>query len=141
MMTPRIRRILAVLAVAVLAIPINIGLSSPAAAAFGDETFGCRVSPGTDLTWRTHCMNNLPSASYVAGFALLNTTGSYTFSWSISGSHNGILSGCTSTSSDCALHVSDGSSVTVTVTYSQGGQSRTQSAAATIIPYCGPMPF
>jgi regulation of enolase protein 1 (concanavalin A-like superfamily) len=137
-----IRRVFAGLAT-VLAVATSIvaGSASPAAA-FGGETFGCRVSPGTDFVWRSVCHNTKYATKYNAGFAVLNTSGSgYTYQWTITGNYQSIYVGCTSTSYDCAVWMSGNveGEVDVTVTYTQNGQSATQSASAYIIPepYCG----
>jgi hypothetical protein len=63
----------------------------------------------------------------------------YTFSWSWSGGPVlGIVAGCTSTSDGCGLLVANSdTAVTVTVTYSQGGQTASQSATAIIRLFCG----
>lgn len=139
MIRRRIRSFLASLAVCVVATTtLSVAAASPAAA-FGNETFGCRVSPGSVLTWNQFCRNSTPASVYNAGFAVLNTSGSYTYSWSISGPYQSVFVGCTSTSHDCAVWV-DGSTdatVSVTVTYTQNGQSATRTARATIIPFCG----
>ncbi|WFE20017.1 hypothetical protein O7621_19105 [Solwaraspora sp. WMMD937] len=114
-------------------------ISAPPARAFGGETFGCRVAPGTDLVWRSICYNNQPAGTYNAGFAVRNTSGTgYTYSWSISGSYLYVITGCTTTSSDCALAMpnADGA-VQVTVTYTQAGQSATSSTTAVIRQFCG----
>src|SRR5215212_4146168 len=118
-----IRRVLAGLAT-VLAVTTSVvaGSASPAAA-FGGETFGCRVSPGTDFVWREFCSNTKYATNYNAGFAVLNTSGSgYTYQWTITGNYTSIYTGCTSTSYDCAVWVRVGE-VQVTVTYTQNGQS------------------
>ncbi|WP_117213597.1 hypothetical protein [Allorhizocola rhizosphaerae] len=136
-----IRRALTHFAAAVLGVSALTVVSASPAQAFGNETFGCRVSPGTVLTWRNPCTNNRPAATYNAGFNLLNLSGDgYTFSWSISGDVLYIVAGCTSTSSGCGVATPGGSSdgfVHVTVTYSQGGQTASRSATAIIRGYCG----
>jgi hypothetical protein len=48
------------------------------------------------------------------------------------------MAGCTSTSSGCGLAVANSDAiVSVTVTYSQAGQSATRSATAVIRQFCG----
>jgi hypothetical protein len=139
-MTQRIRRAIMHLAVCVLAATTGIIASTSPAQAFGGETFGCRVSPGTVLAWTNPCYNNKPASTYNAGFNVNNLSGSgYTFSWSYDGPVLYVVSGCTSTSSGCGLAVANSDAfISVTVTYSQGGQSATQSANAIIRQYCGP---
>ena len=140
-MRRRIRTTLARVAVFVLT-AVSLPLASPSpAAAFGEETFGCRVAPGYDFTWDYYCDNSTDTSgatTYTAGFALLNTSGTYTYSWSIVGSHRGVIVGCTSTSYDCALRMRAGDEAEVTVTYAQNGQSASQSAYAAIYycPFC-----
>jgi len=135
----RIQSLLAALAASLIAaVSFTVATAAPAAA-FGAETFGCRVAPGTILTWERVCTNSRPATSYNAGFAVLNTSGTYTFSWRIDGPYLGIITGCDATSHDCAVRVAGGSTdsvVTVTVTYSQNGQSATRSATAIINGYC-----
>jgi hypothetical protein len=141
-MRRRVRTVLAGVSACVLAaVSLVVGTASPAAA-FGAETFGCRIAPGTILTWNTSCHNSEPATTYNVGFAVLNTTGTYTYSWTITGSYLYIIEGCTSTSYDCALAEPGGSSdsrVSATVTYTQGTQQATKSAHAVINGYCGTM--
>ncbi|MGN9769154.1 hypothetical protein ACTMS2_28770 [Micromonospora sp. SD12] len=118
---------------------LGLATASPAAA-FGGETFGCRVAPGTIFTWETTCLNSKPATMYNVGFAVLNTAGSYTYSWTVTGPYEYVITGCTTTSYDCAVAVRGGSNdseITASVTYSQGGQSATRSATAIIRGYCG----
>ena len=116
------------------------GSASPAAA-FGGETFGCRVAPGTDFQWRQYCFNTKYATTYNVGFAVLNTSGTgYTYQWTISGDYQYVITGCTSTSYDCAVSVRIGAGdkeILASVTYTQNGQSATRYADATISPYCG----
>ena len=136
----RIRSLLAALAASLIAAGSFTVATAAPAAAFGAETYGCRIAPGTILTWEPVCTNSRPATSYNAGFAVLNTSGTYTFSWQINGPYLGIITGCDATSNDCAVRVAGGSTdsiVTVTVTYSQNGQSATRSATAIINGYCG----
>ncbi|MEV0727878.1 hypothetical protein [Polymorphospora sp. NPDC050346] len=134
----RIRSIIAgVVAGLVAATTLAFAGAAPAAA-IGQETFGCRIAPGVVLTWNTYCTNSAPASTYNAGFAVLNTSGSYTFSWSVSGPYQSINTGCTATSSSCSVWVANSDAMIVaTVTYTQNGQSRTQTAYATINRYCG----
>jgi hypothetical protein len=136
----RIRSRLAnAIACAVAAATLVVAPASPAAA-FGDETFGCRIAPGTVFTWNEFCANSAPASTYNVGFAVFNTSGSYTYSWTITGDYRSIITGCTPTSYDCAVSVRRGVSdqwVTGTVTYTQNGQSATQTAYAIVMPYCG----
>ncbi len=139
----RIRRILAHLAVGVLVATTGTLVTATAPAqAFGGEVLGCRVSPGPATGFTNPCRNRRGASTYNAGFWLQNATApGYTFSWSWTGPVIGIVAGCTSTSDGCGLMVANGdASVRATVTYSQGGQTGTQSATATIIQYCGTVP-
>ena len=138
-MTQRIRRAIARLAVCVLAATTVLVVSAAPARAFGGETFGCRVAPGTILTWTTPCRNNRPASVYNAGFNVNDLSGTdYTFSWSYSGPVLYVVGGCTSTASGCGLAVANSDAIiSVTVTYSQGGQSATRTARAIIRQYCG----
>lgn len=138
-MTQRIRRAITHLALCVIAATAGVMASASPAQAFGGETFGCRVSPGTILTWQTPCYNNRPASTYNAGFMVDNLSGSgYSFSWSYSGPVLYVITGCTSTSNGCGLAVANSDAfISVTVTYSQGGQSATKSATAIIRQYCG----
>ena len=135
-----IRSLLAALAASLIAAGSFAVATAAPAAAFGAETYGCRVSPGTILTWEPVCYNSRPAATYNAGFAVLNTSGAYDFSWHIDGPYLGIFTGCDRTSNGCGVLVPGGSTdsvITVTVTYTQNGQSATRSATAIIRGYCG----
>ncbi|MGX7826358.1 hypothetical protein ACTG9Q_14815 [Actinokineospora sp. 24-640] len=118
------------------------GAGALPASAFGAETFGCRIAPGTVFEWNEFCTNSRGASEYNVGFAVLNTSGTgYTYSWSISGAYRYVITGCTSTSHDCAVAVGrSGQSITTTVTYSQNGHSATKTAYATIEPWCGSQP-
>jgi hypothetical protein len=139
-MTLRIRRVLAHLAVGVLAASAGIVATASPAQAFGGEVLGCRVSPGPATAFTSPCVNKVGAATYNAGFWLQSLSGpGYTFSWSWSGGPVlGIVAGCTSTSDGCGLLVANSDTfVHVTVTYSQGGQTASQSATAIIRQFCG----
>jgi hypothetical protein len=138
-MTQRIRRSFAHLTACVVAATTGMIAGTSPAQAFGGETLGCRVSPGAVLTWNNPCYNNRPASVYNAGFNVNNLSGSdYTFSWSYSGPVLYVMAGCTSTSSGCGLAVANSDAVvSVTVTYSQAGQSATRSATAVIRQFCG----
>jgi hypothetical protein len=137
-MTSRIRRTMAHLAVWVLAATAGIVGNASPAQAFGGETFGCRI---TTVTWSTPCYNTRGGSSYTAGFNVLNLSGTgYTFSWSYSGDYLYVKSGCTPADSGCGLAMAytDGFA-SVTVTYSQGGQTASKSAVAIVRQFCGPV--
>jgi hypothetical protein len=131
---------LAHLAVGVLAATAGIVATASPAQAFGGEILGCRVSPGPATAFTNPCTNKRGAATYNAGFWLQNLSGpGYTFSWSWSGGPVlGIVAGCTSTDDGCGLRVANSdTSVHVTVTYSQGGQTASRSATAIIRQFCG----
>ena len=139
-MTLQMRRTLAQLAVGVLAATAGIVATASTAQAFGGEILGCRISPGPATAYTNPCLNKTASATYNAGFWLQNLSGTgYTFSWSWTGGPVlGIVAGCTSTSDGCGLLVANSDTrVQATVTYSQGGQTASQSATAIIRQYCG----
>ena len=101
----RIQSLLAALAASlVAAVSFTVATAAPAAA-FGAETYGCRVSPGVILTWEPVCYNSRPAGTYNAGFAVLNTSGTYEFSWHIDGPYLGIFTGCDRTSNGCGVLV------------------------------------
>lgn len=116
-------------------------ISAVPAQAFGSETFGCRISPGTVFTWNTTCNNNTePANTYNVGFMVQNTSGSgYSYTWSISGPYTSVYSGCTSTSADCAVLVSGRAGdeeIDATVTVTQAGQSEVFTSHAFINAWC-----
>ncbi|GIG59969.1 hypothetical protein Lfu02_43410 [Longispora fulva] len=122
----------------VAATSLTLSSASPAAA-FGGETFGCRIAPGTIFTWSQYCNNSVPASTYNVAFQVFGS-GSYTYSWSISGPYTSVITGCTSTSPACAVSVPGGmfdSEIYATVTYSQGGESATRSSVAILNAYCG----
>jgi hypothetical protein len=142
-MALRIRRLLAHLAVGVLTATAGIVATASPAHAFGGETFGCRVSPGPATAFTNPCTNKKGAATYNAGFWLQNLSGpGYTFSWSWTGGPVlYIVAGCTSTSDGCGLAVANSDTIVqATVTYSQGGQTASRSATATIRQFCGTVP-
>lgn len=136
---PRTRRTPACLAAAAAA-GLTLGTASPASA-FGGETFGCRIAPGTEFDWYPTCTNSGGAQTYNVGFAVLDTSGTYTYSWTITGSYRYVITGCTSTSYDCAVATGrGGKEISATVTYTQAGQGATQTATAYIEPWCGSRP-
>ncbi|GIH09321.1 hypothetical protein Rhe02_73880 [Rhizocola hellebori] len=142
-MTLRIRRTLAQLAIGVLAATAGITATASPAQAFGGEVLGCRVSPGPATAFTNPCLNKKGAATYNAGFWLQNLSGpGYTFSWSWTGGPVlFIVAGCTSTSDGCGLAVANSDTIVrATVTYSQGGQTGSQTATAVIRQFCGSVP-
>ena len=139
-MNLRIRSVLSGLAASALAATsLSLAAAAPAAA-IGQETFGCRLSPGNVTAYRTLCANTRPSGRYDATFALANTSGAYSVSWAISGQYQSIVAGCTETSTSCTIALpgsSTDSRAAVTVTYSQAGQTATRYAEAVVYQFCG----
>lgn len=114
--------------------------AAPSAGAIGNETFGCRIAPGTEFQWFQYCTNTSPATTYNVAFAVQNTSGSYTYSWTISGPYQYVITGCTSTSPTCAVAVPGGQTdkeITGTVTFTQSGQSATREAYAYVHGFCG----
>jgi hypothetical protein len=142
-MNPRTRTVLSGLAASALAAAsVSLAGATPAAA-IGQETFGCRLSPGNVSTYRTLCSNTRASARYDATFALLNTSGTYVASWAVTGRYQSIVAGCTATSTTCTIALfgsSTDSSAAVTVTYTQDGQTATRYAEAIVYQFCGTAP-
>jgi hypothetical protein len=143
-MPSRLRRLLAGFAASVVtAATLVLITSPPASAAFGDENYGCRVSPGSDFTYRSYCTNNRASSTYHVAFVVENTSpaAGYSYDWSISGEYLYIINnGCTATSFACGLAMRANQSATVEVTYTQNGQSITKWASTYLAPYCGQYP-
>jgi hypothetical protein len=110
------------------------------ASALGGETLGCRVAPGHTFTFSEFCTNDSPSSSgYTIGFLVQNTSGTYTYAWSIPGPSS-VYAGCTSTSDSCTISVTRSTrEYDMSVTLSQGGSSETLTAYADIEPWCGNM--
>ncbi|HZB49138.1 MAG TPA: hypothetical protein VE547_08600 [Mycobacteriales bacterium] len=118
-------------------------LPAAPAGAIGGETFGCRLSPGTVLTYKQTCLNSRPASSYTVAFAVQNTSGTYTFSWSITGDWTSVVTGCGSADAYCTVRTNGSTydhSVHGQVTFSQAGQSVTRQSSAFIRIYCGSVP-
>ena len=134
------RRLLTALVAITLGITIALAAATPAQA-FGSETLGCRIAPGTQFNWYPACNNDTGFAyTYNVGFLVQNTSGSgYSYTWSITGQHGAVITGCTSTSNVCAVYATRRAGsydITATVTVTQGGQSGTLYSIATIDPWC-----
>ncbi|GAB7036436.1 MULTISPECIES: hypothetical protein [Catenuloplanes] len=114
-----------------------IAVPSPAAA-FGAETFGCRVSPGPVVPFTPACTNLHLHRNVQVGFLVDNLSGSYTFSWDVTGPYSSVVSGCTATSASCTVAVSavTDKEIVAWVTYAQNGQSASRRASATINAVC-----
>ncbi|MEJ3747935.1 hypothetical protein WEI85_32180 [Actinomycetes bacterium KLBMP 9797] len=133
------KRVLSTVAAGIVA-ATSLTLATPSpAAAFGQETLGCRYAPGYVFTFDQYCTNQTAANTYTVGFLMENLSGSYTFSWSLSGGYQSIYAGCTSTSTSCAVTVNGraDSQVTATVTYYQNGQSATRTSIAVTNAVCG----
>ena len=106
--------------------------------ALGAEALGCYVNVGLPGVYKTpRCFASRAMASYDVPFQVLNESGTYTFAWTTSG--GSVVSGCTSTSDFCILHVqalSFDQIVSASVSLMQGGQQRTISAQARISAVC-----
>ena len=124
-MVNRMSRLLARFLVTITMASSIVAVASAPASAFGGETFGCRISPGTVFTWHQVCTNSkYTTGEYWVAFQISNLSGSYTFSWSV-GPYQRLVSGCTSSSTTCTVAVPGRQSTEVygTVHYSQGSQS------------------
>ncbi len=143
-MASRLRRLLAATAICIVTTATFVLISStPAAATFGTENYGCRVSPGSDFTYRSHCTNNRGASTYHVGFVVENTSpaAGYSYSWTIYGDYLYILNnGCAATSFACGLAMTGEQSATVVVTYTKDGQSVTKQSTVSLGLYCGSMP-
>ena len=131
-MTSRSRSTLAVMAASTALV---LGSALPASA-FGGETVGCRISPGTSLSSNNVFYNSKTALGYTVTFSISGSTSDYTYSWELEGEYTSITSGCASTSTSCTVRAQAGVSdvdVIATVTYTQNGQSAPQSAYATIL--------
>jgi hypothetical protein len=110
--------------------------------ALGGETLGCRVAPGGPTApYSEGCGNSGPSSSgYTIGFLVQNTSGTYSYAWSIPGPSS-VYAGCTSTSNSCTIKVTNAArEYDMAVTLSQGGSSETLTASAYIEAWCGSEP-
>jgi hypothetical protein len=133
------RRLFALFAMMCLILGLTVS-NAGSASALGGETFGCKVSPGTVLTYNTYCNNHTKIASsYQVGFVVQNETAPSTYSWSVPTAYASMISsGCTSTSSGCTLTIPNSDSyIAVSVTLTQDGASETLSAFASIARGCG----
>ena len=135
------RKLLALLASLSLVLGLTV-FSAGSATALGGETFGCRVAPGPWTPYQEYCQNSWYADEYNVGFAVENVTGPATYSWSIPAPYTSMIYvGCTSSSYDCAIMVPNNGShtVSVSVTITQGGASRTLSATGfvTYFQNCG----
>ncbi|MGI9149861.1 MAG: hypothetical protein ACR2IK_25505 [Chloroflexota bacterium] len=133
------RKLLAILAIALAAIAATVANAVPASA-FGSEQLGCYVSPShTAPQPSPYCSDGMPSTSYSATFGVLNESGAYSYAWSVPTWYTSkIAMGCTAGYDYCVLsNLRPVGEITVSVTISQNGQSSTLSATADIEPWCG----
>lgn len=131
-MIRRVRSFLASLVVGVLA-ATALSVATPSPAAATTEPFYCAVGTGS---WGVDCMDDGPASTYYVTFFLLNPASSYTYSWTISGPYQSIVSGCTSTSSNCMVSVRrSGSDVAITGRVSYAGVTKVSHAV--IRAWCG----
>jgi hypothetical protein len=115
---------------------------SPAANAFGSEVLGCAWNA------RAWTANNCGYGTGTITFSPVNLSGSYSYSWTVtyggsvvttpcsSGIEPCILSGCTATSSSCAVYADNpyplkDRVITASLQLTQSGQSRTITASGT----------
>lgn len=120
----------------VLSVVSALGLSLVSIApaqALGGESLACHF---TDPTWSSPCQATVPAGSYTVIFKVLNTSGSYTFSWTPPSTPS---AGCGSTNDFCTVtfpavfgDVNHHASVTIT----QAGQSTPLSVDAFIPATC-----
>jgi hypothetical protein len=131
------RRYLPILAGAVLTLAAPFIGASPASA-FGGETLGCSVNPGGYGSGTADCGTSVPASSYSVGYNVQGGSGTYTYSWTVPGGI--ITAGCTSTTSYCAIRVSEVANdrfLTASVVITQGSSHATLSATAYIPAGCG----
>lgn len=108
------------------------------ASALGGEWLGCRVLPASTNSYSQTCSNSQPATTYEVTFAVQNETASSTYSWSRPSMY-AVVSGCSATLNWCSLSVPGGTfdrRVTVSVTLSQAGATKTLSTTAWIGAYC-----
>jgi hypothetical protein len=106
-------------------------VASPNANAFGAEVLGCSWGSGPWIA------NNCGGGDYTLTFSAHNLSGTYSYSWTLTGSSTTtITSGCTATSSTCTVNADplgrQDQTLTASLTLTQSGRSRTITAQATI---------
>jgi hypothetical protein len=134
------RKILALLAVLATTVGLTV-MGGGNASALGGEWLGCLVEPNSNGTYSQLCRNNTGGTlgGYEAEFRVQNETAPSTYTWSVPASYqSSIVYGCTSTSSFCAVSLSNyDQDLWVSVTLTQGGASSTLSSRARILQTCG----
>lgn len=132
------RRALHLVVIAVGGLALS-ALPMSQAGALGGESLVCGISPGSAGT-TGYCHATIGSSSYRVSFGVQNGSGTYSYSWTVTGGANQrVYSGCTATSSTCIVSVSGSSDQDIqgTVTLTQDGQSETLTATAYIPAWCG----
>jgi hypothetical protein len=125
------RRLLSLLTVAISVVFLGLLSASPASA-LGGESLACAWS---GQGYANPCSGYGPAGSYSVKFQVLNTSGTYSYAWTVPAAYAGaITGGCTSTSSYCQLTatVQNGGAlrIKVSVQLTQGGSSETLTAIA-----------
>jgi hypothetical protein len=101
------------------------------------SSLACNISPGNGNFTQGFCANGVPSFTYTITFRVQGVSGSASYSWTPPGGL--IASGCTSTSSSCAVSVTQGrrdQDRVATVVVTQGGTHTTLSATAETAAVC-----
>ena len=120
-------------------------MGSGSANAFGSEVLGCYVN---SASWTANSCaggdTDTFTGPFVIHFTPHNLSGTYSYQWTVAnitaacstGADPCIYSGCTSTSSSCAIQVAQAGrrdkTFTVTLVLTQSGQSRTLQAQGVI---------
>lgn len=133
-MARKLRVFLAVLAT-------TLGLMVPtatSASASGNEWLGCAVSGGV-WYYTSPCNGGLNYGPVIVEFQIMDMTYPSTVSWAVPAAYvTKISSGCTSADTFCHFSVSKGSQeITVSVTLTQNGASKTLTTSASVEPMCG----
>lgn len=126
------RKAITILTMAAAAFTAAVFSVTPAMAT--GPTLTCNFSPGNGK-FQSFCENSVPAFSYTLTWLVQNTTGSTTYSWTHPGT---AISGCTSTSDECAITVSGRATktFTATVVVTQGSTHTTLSVSADVEPVC-----
>lgn len=135
-----VRKLACLLAVLATTLGLTVFSGAGTASAIGQETFGCRITPGGGATFTETCITNQETITYYSvAFKVQNATASSTFSWTIPAFYQSrIISGCSSASSGCTLSAPrwGEQEIYVDVWISDGGASRFLSSAAYIPAWC-----
>lgn len=133
------RKILALLVTTISALSLSV-LGAGNASALGGETLGCRIAPGTILTFQQHCHTSKAANSFTVAFQVQNETAPSTYSWTVPAAYAAnVSSGCTSTSNACVFTIpNEDANIFVSVTLTQNGVSeQLPTASASLSRYCG----